>query len=165
MGAQPIVKGLLAIFISNLLGGGAQRRTLAIAHTFAARGHKVHLVGVRPDGPLRCELLPCIRLVGIESWLVHLPLVRGVRHLQVGTSMPALARYLRQERPDVLLATVWARRLARTGTRLVLRTSNHPLPGYVDNPYPYMVRSAVFCPLLRLPSQGVLTIVATRLEA
>jgi glycosyltransferase involved in cell wall biosynthesis len=44
-----------------------------------------------------------------------------------------LARYLRQERPDVLLAAashvnlaaVWARRLARTGTRLVLHASNH----------------------------------------
>jgi len=56
LGAQPIMKRLIAIFISNLLGGGAQRRTLAIAHTFAARGHKVHLVVVRPDGPLRCEL-------------------------------------------------------------------------------------------------------------
>lgn len=126
-------RSTIAIFISSLSSGGAQRRTLTLAHAFAGRGHGVDLVVVRPDGPLRRELLPCIRLVPLESWLLRLPLIRDIRRLQVAAAIPALARYLRQERPDVLLAAashvnlaaVWARRLARTGTRLVLRASNH----------------------------------------
>ncbi|WP_320414610.1 glycosyltransferase [Candidatus Methylomirabilis limnetica] len=133
VGAPPIANSVIALFVANLSGGGAQRRTLTLAHAFAARGHEVHLVVVRSDGSLQSALSPRVRLVRLESWLLRFPLVRGGHRLQVGASVPALARYLRQERPDVLLAAashvnlaaVWARRLARTGTRLVLRASNH----------------------------------------
>lgn len=128
-----MVKRLIALFVFNLGDGGTSRRTLTLAHAFAARGHRVHLLVVRPDGPLRNELSPCIRLVELESGLLRLLPVRGRRRLQMWASIPALVRYLRQERPDVLLAAashanpaaLWARRLARTGTRLVLRASSH----------------------------------------
>lgn len=131
--APPIANGVIALFVANLSGGGAQRRTLTLAHAFAARGHRVHLVVVRSDGSLQSALSPCIQLVRLESRLFRLPVVRSIRRLQVGASMLALARYLQQERPDVLLAAAshvnlaaaWACRLARTGTRLVLRVSNH----------------------------------------
>lgn len=129
---DPTSKRTIALFIAALSGGGAPRNTLTLAHAFAARGHEVHLVVVRPYGPLRSELLPCIRLVTLESRIAGLPIVRDIRRLQVQVSIPTLARYLREERPDVLLSAashvnlpaVWARRLARTGTRLVLCASN-----------------------------------------
>lgn len=62
----------IALFVSNLGGGGAQRCALTLAHAFAARGHRVHLVVIRPDGPLRNQLSPCIRLVGLKSGLLRL---------------------------------------------------------------------------------------------
>lgn len=128
-----MVKGVIALFVHSLAGGGAQRSTLSLAHAFAARGHKVHLVVVRSEGPLRSQLSPSIRLVGLESRMVRLLPVRGVRRLRTWASIPALVRYLRKERPDVLLSAashvnlpaLWARRLAGTGTRLVLCRSNH----------------------------------------
>lgn len=140
-GTPPIAKGAIALFMSDLLGGGSQRCALKLAGAFAARGHRVDMVVVRPEGPLQSEVPPSVRLVWLESGLLRLSLAHGDRRRQVKASVPALVRYLRQERPDVLLGVgnrvnltaVWACRLARTGTRLVLRVSNH-LSGSSWNP-------------------------------
>ena len=121
----------LALFILGLAGGGAQRRMMTLAHAFAARGHKVDLVVVRSQDPPRQEISPLVRLVALDPWWTHLPWVKkGGWAL---ASIPALARYLRRERPAALLscchlvnvAAPWARALARVRTRLVLRISNH----------------------------------------
>ncbi len=119
--------------MSNLAGGGAQRRTLTLAHEFARCGHQVDLVVITADGPLREHVHSPVRLVLLETGMHQLPLVRHVPRFRVGASVSALARYLRRERPDVLLsaashvnlAAVWAHRLSGTDTRLVLRASNH----------------------------------------
>lgn len=132
-GTRPIAKRVIALFVASLRGGGAPRQTVTLANAFAARGHVVHLVVIQPKGSLQRAVSPRVRLVRLESWLLRLPLVRSIRRLQVVASIPALIRYLRLERPDVLLAAashvhraaVWARLLARTGTRLVLRASSH----------------------------------------
>ena len=65
------------------------------------------------------------------------PLTRRLhmRGLETASSIGALARYLRRERPDAMLSaashvnlvSVWARRLSRVPVRLVLRASNDPL--------------------------------------
>jgi len=131
----------LCVFIYGLSAGGAQRRTLTLVRGFAERGHRVDLVVVNPDGPLRGELPAGVRLVDLGA---ASPLERvfralrrrmNVRGLETACSIPLLARHLRRERPDVLLSaashvnlvSVWAWRLARIPGRLVLRVSNDPL--------------------------------------
>lgn len=128
----------VAIFIYGLTGGGAQRRTLTLAEAFAARGVAVDLVVVNPDGPLAAEVSGSVRLVMLQTagrrLLTKLGRHINVRGLQTLLSAPALARYLRRARPDVLLSaashvnlvSVWGRRLARVPVPLVLRASNHP---------------------------------------
>lgn len=121
----------LALFILRLSGGGAQRRMMSLAHAFAARGHKVDLVVVRSQEPPRQELSPLVRLVALDPWWTRLPWVR--KGSWALASIPALARYLRRERPAALLsccrliniAAPWARALACVRTRLVIRISNH----------------------------------------
>ena len=111
----------LALFLSGLGGGGAQRRVLTLAHAFAAQGHRVDLVVASSDGPLRAELSPAVRLIPLDSRLAGLPGVVNRRGPRVLASTPAFARYLRRERPDVVLSTsnpanlacLWARAWAR----------------------------------------------------
>lgn len=123
----------LAIFIYGLSGGGAQRRTLTLAHAFAARGHRVDLVVVRSEGPLLREVSPRVRLVALDPRPSRLPGWLNRRSLQVAANIGALAAYLRRERPDILLsaashvnlAALWARRLSRVPVPLIVRASNH----------------------------------------
>jgi glycosyltransferase involved in cell wall biosynthesis len=68
-----------------------------------------------------------VRVVALNPWWTHLPLVRTGRWSLA--SIPALANYLRRERPALLLSSThlvnvaapWARSLARIRTVLVLR--------------------------------------------
>src|SRR5574341_1252559 len=108
----------LALFIFSLSGGGAQRRMMTLAHAFAARDYNVDLVVVRSRDLPRQELSPLVRLVALNPWWTHLPWTKKGRWALA--SIPALARYLRRERPAVLLscshlvtvAAPWARYLA-----------------------------------------------------
>ncbi len=102
---------------------------LDLARGFAAKGHRVDVLAIRPRGELRDHLGPGIRLVALGGWLTRLPLVAGSkRRRALGASLP-LAAWMRRERPDVLLATshstnvaaAIARRLVRGPTRVVLR--------------------------------------------
>lgn len=127
----------LAVFIYALTGGGAQRRTLTLANAFCAAGHEVDVVVVRGGGPLEAHLDPRIRLVALDHptrpFSAPIRAVRA-RGLATAASIPALARYLRREQPDLLLSAalhvnlvaVAAWRLARLPIALVLRASNHP---------------------------------------
>jgi len=131
--AQPIPRSVIALFVASLRGGGAPRQAVTLANAFAAHGHITHLVVIQPEGSLRKAISPRVRLVPLQFRLLRLPLVRDVRRIQVVASIPALVRYLRHERPDILLAAashvhraaVWGRCLARTETRLMLRVSSH----------------------------------------
>ena len=127
----------LAVFIYKLTGGGAQRRTFTLANAFADYGHEVDLVVVRGGGLLEAELHPRIRVVALDApdsafgGLIRRFRTRG---LETAASIPALARYLRRQQPDLLfsaalhvnLVAVAAWRLARLPIALVLRASNHP---------------------------------------
>jgi glycosyltransferase involved in cell wall biosynthesis len=120
--------GHIALFLSGLGGGGAQRRVVALAHAFVDKGHRVDLVVASSDGPLRAELSPAVRLVPLDSRLAGLPGVVNRRGPRVLASTPALARYLRRERPDVVLSTsnpanlacLWARAWPGVSTPVVV---------------------------------------------
>lgn len=128
----------VAMFIYGLSGGGAQRRCVTLASGFAERGLNVDLVVVNSEGPLAAELPDTVRLVTLDSIpggvLTKMQRHVNVRGLQTLMSTWSLARYLRRERPRVLLSaashvnlvSVWARRFAGVPIPLVLRASNHP---------------------------------------
>ncbi len=127
----------VAVFIYGLTGGGAQRRTLTLVNAFAACGHQVDLVLVRGRGILEPELAPRVRVIPLDETdrlvgrAIRASRIRGV---QTVAGIPALARYLRRQQPDLLLSAashvnlvaVTAWRLARLPIALVLRASNHP---------------------------------------
>lgn len=128
----------IALFIYSLRGGGAQHRTLTLANGFAERGHAVDLVVVSADESSGVTLYPGVRVVALEQGWHHLlkQLNRciNVRGLLTASAIPALVRYLRDERPDVLLSgashvnlvAAFAHRISRTTVPLVLRVSNYP---------------------------------------
>jgi glycosyltransferase involved in cell wall biosynthesis len=125
----------IALFIYGPSGGGATRRTLTLAGGFADRGHRVDLVVVAAEGPLAAGVPAGVRLVVLDSPLIRLAgrSKRGRRKRSITASVFALARYLRRERPDVLmsaanhvhLTALFATRLSFVSLRLVLRVSNH----------------------------------------
>lgn len=118
----------IALFLSGLAGGGAQRRMLLLADGFTARGHRVELVLPRQEGPYRSQVPAAVQLVVLDNSLARLPGIRNRRGLWVASSTGALARYLEQARPDVLLSTsnpanlaaLWARRRAGVATPIVI---------------------------------------------
>ncbi|MFQ5668045.1 MAG: glycosyltransferase [Candidatus Binatia bacterium] len=131
-GGRPACRHL-ALFLSGLAGGGAQRRMLILARAFAERGHRVDLVVVRPEGPFRSEVSSLVRLVVLDPRWGHVPLLATRKGLWVLAAVPALAGYLQRVRPDVLLSTsnpanvaaLWARRLARVPVPVVISVNVH----------------------------------------
>lgn len=123
----------IAVFIYCMTGGGAQRITLTLVKEFVSKGHRVDLVFVKTGGELFAEIPAAVCCFPLKSpWIGFLPL-KWLRKLQLFCSRNALAGYLRQQRPDVLLSAashtsltaLAARRLSGTGIPLVLRLSTH----------------------------------------
>lgn len=108
--------GRIALLLPNLGAGGAERVVLTLAEGLLARGDAVDLV----LGQARGELMP------------QVPAGARVIDLKAGSRLRGivrpLVRYLRQERPAALHASMWpvtcwavlARTLARSDARLVL---------------------------------------------
>ncbi|MBS0639997.1 MAG: glycosyltransferase [Acetobacteraceae bacterium] len=117
----------IAIYVHDLSPGGVERQCLALAKELQRRGAQVTLVVHRLQGellPLLPNDLPVVDLAGTRT------LHDAVR----------LRRYLRQAKPDILVANVdhnnvaasLAKALAgsRTRTRLVICQHNPLTPGY-----------------------------------
>lgn len=109
----------LAILTSTLGGGGAQRSMIRLAAGIAERGYPVDLVLRRAEGHYADEVQEGIRVVDLGASRMLL-------------SLPALARYLRRERPSAVLSALnyvnivglWARLAARVDTRFVVSERN-----------------------------------------
>jgi glycosyltransferase involved in cell wall biosynthesis len=109
----------IAFFLQDLYGGGAERVMLALAGGIARRGFPVDLVLVRYQGAYVEDIPADIRVIDLGT-------------KRTVNSVAALARYLRHERPSVLLtalvhvniAALLARLLARGRTRLVVTEHN-----------------------------------------
>ncbi len=124
----------IAVFIFGLTGGGATRRTLALAEGFAAKGHEVDMVVIDGTGPLAASVPETVRLIRLEKLNPFGKLcIRGKRRRRIFLAQPALAQYLRIMKPDCLmsaanhinLAAIGACRFSRTDTPLIIRISNH----------------------------------------
>jgi glycosyltransferase involved in cell wall biosynthesis len=171
--ARGVARMHVALFMKSLVGGGLQRSVVTLARGIAERGHRVDLLLSRAEGPLRDEVPAAVRVVDLatRSPLQVLPslfrapggaaLLGPFASLDpplVFGSIPALARYLRRERPDALIsASSWANLAALRARRcaglpipvvvterntLSLRSRNQPkrryrqLPRLVRRHYP-----------------------------
>lgn len=100
---------------------------LTLSERLVKEGHQVDLVLGRGRGDFIHQLPQGVRLVDL-SQPYQVPTVLGLA-LQ---SLLGLVRYLRRNRPDVILSSLsranivmaFAGRLARTGTRVILREAN-----------------------------------------
>lgn len=109
----------VAIFTSDMSGGGAERAMCKLAGGIARRGHHVDLVLRRAEGHYLRELPSSVRVVDLDA-------------NRVLASLPGVVGYLRRERPDAMLTSlnyvnivgIWARRIARVQTRLVVNEQN-----------------------------------------
>ncbi len=119
MSAASNGKGRVAIFTSNMDGGGAERAMAKLAGGIADQGYDVDLVLSRAEGHYLAEVPDTVRIVDLDA-------------SRVLASIPGLIRYLRRERPAAMLTSmnyvnvvgIWARWLARVDTRLVVNEQN-----------------------------------------
>ncbi len=109
----------LAIFLTYLRGGGVERVIINLARGFVEQGLSVDLVLVREEGDFLSLVPPEVRVVNLE----------GKRLI---SSLPALVRYLKENKPvamlsamqDINLVALWSRRLAGVPTRVVVSVHN-----------------------------------------
>jgi glycosyltransferase involved in cell wall biosynthesis len=134
--------GPIAFFLPSLGGGGAERVIINLAQGIAERGLRVDLVLAAAEGAFLEQLSTSVRLVDLHS-------------PRVLRSLVPLARYLRRERPKVLVSSmnyanliaIWAAKLARRGTPVVvtvhstLSQSNRLQGGPYVGPWRYLLRT------------------------
>jgi glycosyltransferase involved in cell wall biosynthesis len=105
----------VALYLPSLVGGGAERVTVKLAHGLAERGTAVDLVLAKAEGPYLAGVASDVHVIDLGA---H----------RVIASLPGLVTYLRREKPDAMLsamahanvAALWAKRLSRASTRLIV---------------------------------------------
>ncbi|NEN90427.1 MULTISPECIES: glycosyltransferase [unclassified Okeania] len=109
----------LAIHIRFLYGGGAERVLVNLMPAFIQQGVKVDLVMNMAEGPYLLEVPPEVRIIDLKT-------------KKTLAGLPKLVRYLRQERPKVLLSflhypneiAILAKLLAFVNTRVIVSERN-----------------------------------------
>lgn len=119
-------KERLALFLPGLYEGGAERIMLNLAKGMSARGYAIDLVLARAEGAYMPQIPDTVRLIDLNA-------------PRVLSSVPALVKYLKRERPKALLSAMfanvialWARRLCSIPGRLVI-TEHNTLSSVVKN--------------------------------
>ena len=105
----------IALHVTSLQLGGAERVTVNLAEGLASHGHEVDLVFL-DRGNLPDDALPTnVRLIKLNA-------------NSMVSSIRPLATYVKQNKPDVIIsalhqpgiATVFAKRLARSKTKVIV---------------------------------------------
>jgi glycosyltransferase involved in cell wall biosynthesis len=110
----------IAFFLPNLNGGGAERVLLNLAVGFADKGFSVDLVLAKAKGEYLPEVPPHVTIVDLNAQR----LIAGI---------PALIRYLKRNRPPVMIAAleeanliaIACQRLANVPTQIIVTVHNH----------------------------------------
>jgi glycosyltransferase involved in cell wall biosynthesis len=111
------------------MGGGAERVLINLARSFAECGIAVDLVLSRAEGILLDQVSPNVKIVDLGGTsLDHNPVFKSPTSFQSVSSLPKLIRYLRQEKPTVLLSAshysneiaIIAKYLSGVKTRVVI---------------------------------------------
>ncbi|MGH1403799.1 MAG: glycosyltransferase [Alphaproteobacteria bacterium] len=110
----------VAFLLSDLKGGGAQKMVINLANWFAGQGHKSELVLVNDEGDYKGLIADNV-------------IVRNLDKPRTFQAIPALARYLKGENPDILfsalyhvnVAAVLGKTLSGTKTKLVISERNY----------------------------------------
>ena len=96
----------LAVFLPSLAGGGAEGVAIHIAREFSNRGFSVDLVVGSAEGPRMGDVDPNLRVVDL-----------GCKRFR--WVLPSLIRYLRREKPSVMLSFLSQANLVAITARLV----------------------------------------------
>lgn len=150
-GDPPARPPRLALLVRDLASGGTQRSQIGLAGALANAGWpvdlvvcsaritgsgiappKVRVVNLRPGARPFARLAPFLADPSGAAQLASVLLTR-LRPSPTLSYLPALVRYLRRERPAGVIAAstslnleaIWARRLARSGTALVVSERSH----------------------------------------
>jgi glycosyltransferase involved in cell wall biosynthesis len=109
----------MAVYLHDLSGGGVERQSLIIAEEFRRHGADVTLVLHRLRGQLLDQVPPGLKIVNLDSSRTLL-------------DIPRLARFLRTDKPDILLsnldlnnvAALLAKALSFSRTKVVICQHN-----------------------------------------
>jgi hypothetical protein len=112
-------KTRVALYHPSLIAGGIQRVFVNLARGFLERGLAVDMVQATSEGGFRHAVPQGVRLIDLNA-------------SRALTSLPGLVRYLRRERPRLVisgavqtnLVALWANRIARVPLRLILTEHN-----------------------------------------
>jgi glycosyltransferase involved in cell wall biosynthesis len=112
----------IALYLPNLAGGGAERTFLLLGRELGSHGYAVVVVVDRMEGAL------------IKSFAEYGIRVEALQAIRTIAALSRLARWLRRNEPDVLISAItlnniialWARRLARVRTRIIV--CEHTVP-------------------------------------
>lgn len=150
-------KGPVAIFLSALSGGGAERAMVNLANRFVELGVETHMVLGRREGPYLELLDPRVKIfdLGVKRMLKSLrPLNDYMRREKPAVLMPALAH--------THIIAIVGRLIYRWPTRLVLSVQNTPTANagksalWIERYWPLFVRALYrFTDSVVAISQGV----------
>lgn len=119
----PLRSRNIAIFMRSMGGsGGAERAMVNLANGLLDQGQRVDMVMARRVGHFLDELSPAVRVVdlkvrsareslkslpflGRDAWFWARMVLASKPHFVLG-ALPGLARYLREEQPDVLISAL-----------------------------------------------------------
>lgn len=139
----------IALFVRSFQGsGGAERVFLNLASGLAARGHRVDLVMARQKGHFLDQIPPEVRVVDLkvksarqslrllplldrDAWFWARMVLAWKPHYVLG-ALSGLAKYLKREQPDIVIASmdypnivaVMARKLAQVNSRVIITVHN-----------------------------------------
>ena len=99
----------VAMYMPSLRGGGAERVMLGLATGFCKQGVLVDLVLVKAEGEYLSEVPGGVRLIDLDS-------------PRTAASVLKFIRYLRQERPDVVLSALAPTNVVALVAKLMLRS-------------------------------------------
>jgi glycosyltransferase involved in cell wall biosynthesis len=116
--------GTATLFLGDLAMGGAERVFVTLSRLLVERGYRVELILAHKNGPLLEELDPAVRVIDLDAYRDSEPRwIFGFR------TVFKLAKYLRNQPPQVLLTTLtganlaclFAKMLSGRSFRLVIR--------------------------------------------